>query len=216
MVYDTVWCRIAIPALTIPFLVGQALLPVKSVAAPAKAFVPHLDQIQRSLPPNFAMRLPQQILLGDPADEEFVDSLTVQVLPSTEPRGMSIALYSCNPNSPLCWIGTFSVASADSASAQASYRRHQMAAPIQLNDTIRAYVLEEPRSQPPSQVSSMMWQQDRVFYTIQFASPERQNMLYMAVSMVNSEPIYALNPILRDLPSVQRPTPPMPIVQRPH
>jgi len=33
-----------------------------------------------------------------------------------------------------------------------------------------------------------MWQQDGMFYTVSFANPERQNMLYMAVYMANEAP----------------------------
>ncbi|WP_190342100.1 hypothetical protein [Leptolyngbya sp. FACHB-36] len=173
-----------------------------ATAAPADIFRSRLDQIQQALPPRFAMRLPTQILLGGPADEEFIQSLRVHVFASDTSPGLTIGLYSCGEGSPFCLIGTFAVASPNDAIVQQELKQHRAAAnPIQLTPRIQGYVLDGSTKRPVSMFSSIMWQQDGFIYSVSFAEPERQNMLYMAVSMATGEPIYALNPTLRSRPA---------------
>jgi hypothetical protein len=192
--------ELAVPMMIFPVWLATMLSPAQAVAAPAKVFSAYLDRIQQNLPPQFAMRLPAEVLLGGPADEEFLERLIVRVMPSTTPLGLTVGLHSCQEDSPFCLIGTFSVISGNSPIAQQEYRQHRAAAsPIQLTKYLRGYVLERTAALFPSRMSSVMWQQGNLFYTIKFSAPERQNMLYMAVSMANAEPIYALNPVLRGL-----------------
>lgn len=201
MLYSTLWrAAVAVSVTAFSVLLTGLTTATKTLAAPADVFAPHLDRIQQALPPKFIMRLPPAILLSYPADEEFIETLIVRVVSSGSPEGLTIGLYSCADNSPYCLIGTFSVFSLNASIAQQHYQQHQAAAaPIQLTDTVQGYVSDKIATQFPFQMSSVMWQQDDLFYKLHFATPERQNMLYMAVSMANEAPIYALNPILRDI-----------------
>lgn len=163
-----------------------------AIANPASVFVQHLDRIRQNLPPKFVMRLPSQVLLNEPADDAFIQTLTVRLTTADSPPRFTVGLYSCEDDSLFCRIGTFSAANAQSAQAQQEYQQHiAAAAPIQLTKTIHGYVLMGSVKQPPSAFSSVMWLQDGMFYTISFANPERQNMLYMAVYMANNDPITA-------------------------
>lgn len=194
--------NLTLPLATVAIGGMMLSLPSRSLAAPAKVFVPFLERIQQDLPASFAMRLPQQIQLGYPADDEFIGSLQVRVLASDAPEGLTVGLYSRGQESHRCRIGTFAVVSANSAIAQQTFRQHRVSAtPIQLTDDIRGYVLEHQSEPTATRTVSIMWRQDGLFYTIEFAAPERQNMLYMAVSMANNEPIYALNTALRGVPA---------------
>jgi hypothetical protein len=174
---------------------------VKANAAPASVFISHLGDIQQYLPPDLSMRLPSSILLGGPADEEFISHIIVRVNPTVAPSGVTVELFSCDNDPNLCWIGSFSAISAESLVAQRNYQRHvAFARPITLGEKVRAYVMDDIPRQSFT-VSSVMWQQDGIFYSARFATPERQNMLYMALSMVNSEPIYATNPGSQNAPA---------------
>ncbi len=164
----------------------------EAIAAPAKVFQPHLQQIQQQLPPGFAIRLPAKILLGGPADDEFINNLVVKISMTSFPEEVTINLLSCGGDWEHCWIGSFAVASWRSSRARQEYYQHQNAAtPIQLSHNVRAYVRDNLHQFPSITASSVMWEQNGLLYTAKFASPERQNMLYMALSMVNSDPIYA-------------------------
>ncbi|XGV98847.1 MAG: hypothetical protein ACAF41_07880 [Leptolyngbya sp. BL-A-14] len=163
-----------------------------AVAHPANVFVRHLDRIRQNLPPKFVMRLPSQVLLNEPADDAFIQALTVRITTADSPPRFTVGLYSCEDDSLFCRIGTFSAASIQNVQAQQEYQQHiAAAAPIQLTKTIQGYVLMGSAKQPPSAFSSVMWLQDGMFYTVSFANPERQNMLYMAVYMANNDPITA-------------------------
>ncbi|XHX80494.1 MAG: hypothetical protein RBJ76_11355 [Stenomitos frigidus ULC029] len=179
----------------------MVLDPLSAIAAPAKVFAPHLDRIRQNLPPNVVMRLPSQILLGYPADDDFIQTLTVRIITSDSPPRLTVGLFSCEDDSLFCRIGTFSVAQAATAQARQDYQQHiAAAAPIQLARTIRGYLLMGTAKQPPSAFSSVMWQQDGMFYTVSLANPERQNMLYMAVYMANSAPIVVNNATSKKAP----------------
>ncbi|PSB34676.1 hypothetical protein [Stenomitos frigidus] len=177
-----------------------------ALAGPARVFTPHLDRIRQNLPPNFVMRLPSQVLLSEPADEEFIQKLSVRIATSDSPPRLTVGLYSCEDDSQFCRIGTFSAVLAKTPQAQQEYQQHvAAAAPIQLTKTIRGYLLMGTAKYPASAFSSIMWQQDDMLYTVSFANPERQNMLYMAVYMANEVPIILNNAALERAP--MRPSP---------
>ncbi|MBW4471651.1 MAG: hypothetical protein KME45_14765 [Stenomitos rutilans HA7619-LM2] len=169
---------------------------IVAVANPASVFTRHLDRIRQNLPPKFVMRLPSRIVLNEPADDEFIQTLSVRIATFDSPQRVTVGLYSCEDDSQFCRIGTFSAANADTMQAQQEYQQHIAAAsPIQLAKTIRGYVLMGTAKHPSSAYASIMWQQDGMVYTISFANSERQNMLYMAVYMANNTPIMANNAV---------------------
>lgn len=195
--------------LTALAVISAIELAARVAASPADIFAPYVDRIQRELPASLVMRLPTQIRLGGPADDEFIQRLTVHVFSSTSPPEMTVGLFSCGDGSQFCLIGTFSAASDRSVMAQAEFQRHVAAAnPIQLTRDVRGYLQDGSTKQPPSLFSSVMWQQDGAFHSLSFAEPERQNMLYMAVSMANNEPIRSQRSpsvITRELPAQKIP-----------
>jgi hypothetical protein len=159
-------------------------------AAPAKVFTPHLEEIQRTLPADWSMRLPTKVLLGGPADDEFIEQLIVRLFPSASPPGLTIALFSCANGPQPCLVGSFSVESLNSSIAQQEFKRHvAAAAPIRLAGEVRGYFLEGTARKPPSIFSSVMWEQNQLYYTASFLVGERENLLRMAYSMANNVPI---------------------------
>lgn len=198
----TAWMYRSIKTLAIVLWpLTMAAQPPATQAQPAEIFRPHLERIQQTLPPRFSMRLPSQIRLGGPADDDFIQELTVRVFAASAAPGVTVGLYTCTDITQFCLVGYFSGMSRQSPLAQQLYHQHQRAAtPITLSKTIRGYLLEGSKQQPPSNFSSLMWQQDDQYYTVSFAEPERQNMLYMALSMANDSPLISANPIFRDRP----------------
>jgi len=176
--------------LALPIILAAIGIPVKASAVPAEIFRPHLNAIGNSVPPGWKMRLPSRILLGGPADEDFISELTVRVFPSTTPAGLTVGLFSCDSGGFPCLVGSFSVASQSSANAQREFIQHQAAAQvITLARGIKGYLLEGQKQSPPNTFSSVMWQQDGMIYTVSFLAEERQNILFMASSMANESPI---------------------------
>jgi hypothetical protein len=49
-------------------------------------------------------------------------------------------------------------------------------------------LLKDPHQNPPYRFSTMMWQQNDMIYTI-IPSIERENILWMAVSMATEQPL---------------------------
>ena len=176
--------------LALPVVLAVLSSPIKVTALPAPVLRPHVAQIRASLPSGWSMRLPDRILLSGPADQDFINQLIVQVLPSTAPPRLTVSLMSCESGPHPCLVGSFSVESGDSTNAQRELARHQSAAaPIKLGRGGRGYLLEGTKQKPSYPFSSVMWRQDGMIYTITFLAGERQNILHMAYSMANEPPI---------------------------
>lgn len=181
------YCLAASISLSMALIMGSTL---EAAAVPADVFIPHLDKISQELPPNLVMRLPSQIMLSGPADQDFIEQLIVKVFPSQSPPGMTIGLFTCEISPQPCLIGSFSVDRKDSESAQIEQKKHQAAAaPIKLAEGVRGYFLPGDSLKPTSRFSSVIWEQNGLVYTVSFFSGERQNILNMAQSMATSPPI---------------------------
>lgn len=168
-------------------------LPYRANARPAAIFDPYIGEIRSNLPAGWAMRLPSAILLDGPADAAFTQQLIVKVLASKAPPLLTVSLMTCETGASPCLLGSFSVDSQTSTSAQQQLARHRAAAaPISLEKGGRGYLVEGPSQRPPYPFSSVMWQQDGMIYTVTFPATERQNLLRMAYSMANSVPIQRL------------------------
>lgn len=73
----------------------------------------------------------------------------------------------CSADPHPCLVGSFSVESADSANAQRELDRHQdMDAPITLAENVQGYLRKGTDLNPPSNFSSVMWEQEEMIYTI--------------------------------------------------
>ncbi|MBE9176981.1 hypothetical protein IQ268_00120 [Oculatella sp. LEGE 06141] len=159
------------------------------VAMPADVFLPHLDRIRQTTPPNTVMRLPATVLLGGPGSLN-PNELLIRVLPTSSPPRMTVSLFTCASGPFPCLVGSFTAENAGSVNAQRELSRHQlMATPITLTPGVQGFLLEGTSQTPPSDFSSVMWQQDDTVYTVSFLAAERQNILFMAASMAKEEPL---------------------------
>ncbi|NES66423.1 MAG: hypothetical protein F6K24_14765, partial [Okeania sp. SIO2D1] len=164
--------------------------PSSSAVAPrdlAEIFTPYLEQISNSLPEGLVIRLPGQQYLQQALDGD-VSQYKVQVTSSD--TSLTINLYTCEGLLESCLVGSFSVESKASVTAQQAFGEHlQLIAPVTLDSNIRGYFLDGSRQQPQSKFSSVMWEQDGFFYTVKLLGHKRQELLYLAYSMANTEPI---------------------------
>lgn len=168
-------------------IVGSA---VAVSARPAAVFMPHLERIQSNLPVGLAMRLPAEIRFSDPLDIE-ESKLVLQVFPSETPKSFTVSLFTCERSPQPCLLGSFSVESKMAASAKQELQRHQaLGDRITLATNVEGYLLEGPLQKPPYEFSTVMWQQNNMIYTISFPAFERENILFMAISMAREKPLY--------------------------
>lgn len=181
------WQRCYIAISVILTIVGSA---VEVCARPADVFMPHLEQIQRNLPPGLALRLPATIPLNEPLDID-ESQLVVRIFPSEIPQRFTVSLFTCQSSPNPCLIGSFSVEKKTNVSAKRELERHQARGErIPLTQNVEGYLLEGWRQNSFSTFSTMMWQQDNMIYTISFPSLERQTILSMATSMAQGKPLY--------------------------
>ncbi len=159
-------------------------------ARPAAVFSPHMNLIQSNLPPGLAMRLPTEIPLSGPSDIE--DSkLIVRIFPVETLESFTVSLFTCERSPQPCLLGSFSVDRETNASAKRDLERHQaMGDRVPLARNIEGYLIEGPHQNPSYQFSTVMWEQNDMIYTISFPANERENIVWMASSMVREQPLY--------------------------
>lgn len=165
---------------------------VETIAAPAAVFTPYIDRIRQRLPPNFEMRLPAEITLGDaiPLEPDEINQLVVRIFSTPAPARLTVSLFTCESSPFPCLVGSFAVDSARDANAQRELNLHRARqSPISLASGIEGYYRDGTRQTPPSDFSSVMWQQNDMIYTVSFLAQERQNILNMAASMARESPI---------------------------
>jgi len=167
-------------------------------STPAAAmFTPYLDQIRQNLPEGWVMRLPSQ-LVGHSGATIAPDNYTVRVFSFITPPGLNVSLFRCDTGERSCLIGSFNVDSKHSADAQHALQRHQAThQSITLASDVQAYLLDGEKQTPPQPLSSVMWEQDGLLYTVSFAAQERQKLLYAAQSMANAQPLQAMATVTR-------------------
>lgn len=175
--------------LAVPAIISVMIfLPLKAVRA--EIFSAYLPEIRQNLPPGFVMRLPAEIRLGGPADEDFIKQLIVRVFPSRQPAGMTVGLFTCRSSEHPCLVGSISVARQSSPDAVRELTEHQVTGEtISLSPRVQGYLLIAAKPTSPVSFASMMWQQDGFIYTVTFLSEEWENIIWMAQSMVRERPI---------------------------
>lgn len=190
--------------ITVGMLGSGLLLSQKfAVARPAAIFEPYLEQIRQELPPNYEMRLPANVLLtaGPGLDPE---GLIIKLMPTESPPRLTIGIFTCQSSPFPCLVGGLSVEGSTSASARRELERHQSQGnPITLAQGIRGYLREGPSLKPVSDFSSLMWEQNRMIYTISFLAAERENILTMGRSMAAQPPLRSVQPIAADKPAAR-------------
>jgi hypothetical protein len=167
---------------------------VNANARPAGVFAPYLQEIQSSLPPGLAMRLPSEIRLDESAGIK--DSqIIVRIFPSKNPLTLTVSLFTCDLAAQPCLVGSFSVDSKTSVNAVQEFQKHQASGnQITLSPKIRGYLLEGLPQKPSYRFSSVMWEQDGMFYRASFPAIERRNLLFMAYSMAHETPMRPIAP----------------------
>ena len=167
-------------------------------AMPTDIFEPYLNTIEDELPTGLTFRLPSYFNISQHSDIN-PNNLIITRFGSDYPLKYNLSVFTCNQGIYTCLLASFSVERADSEERFKEllhYSRH--GDPIILNPDyqgyfIRGYVIDGATQDPPSPFSSVMWQQDYMIYNISFPNTERQNLLYLAFSMAQQNPIYPSN-----------------------
>lgn len=152
-------------------------------------FEPYRADIVEHLQEDSLFRLPSNLYLLNFPDG-VSEQPTLQIIPSLRGGGLMVNLSFCPDTGDIanCIIGHFSTMPLTSSSAQDDLAAHQsIGYPITLAPGVQAHFREYRDG--PIAYASVMWIQDEQFYRVQFPAAERQNMLYMALEMVNGNPI---------------------------
>jgi hemolysin activation/secretion protein len=150
---------------------------LKAIATSPQELTSHLEEIRANIPSGLLMRLPSTI-------PDISSDYQVQILGDQNSIGFTINLFSCQSLRDECLVGSFGVEFSSNSRGQEALQQHiDAATPITLAENIEAYLLMG------IDYSSVMWEQDNMIYKAKFLTAERQKLLYMALSMVNSEPI---------------------------
>lgn len=153
-------------------------------------FESYRAEVSQHLNPDLVFRLPINLHLLGQLGQKPTHS-EIQVIHSLWGRGLMVNLRVCPKTRATevdCIVGHFSTAMLQSTTVQQELNDHQMVGyPITLAPGIQAHLREYRYGQ--TTYVSVMWVQDHQFYQVQFPAEERQNMLYMTLEMVNSEPL---------------------------
>ncbi|NJN73192.1 MAG: hypothetical protein HC799_10510 [Limnothrix sp. RL_2_0] len=164
-------------------------LPLDAVRAES-IFDPYKTAIREQIPVGLSIRLPAKILLS-PDKQNAIDNFAVRVFVSQNPTRMTLSLHSCKTGVTPCLVGSFVTENQASKDAQAELARHQNSGVrITLREGVRGYVIDNAQQQGAASFATMMWAQDNMIHTLSFPQEERQNMLYMGLSMANSDAIF--------------------------
>ena len=181
------------------FFQGFSLATVLAIATalplrPARAesvFAPYRETIREQIPVGLSLRLPEKILLSA-VDQQDLDSYTVRVFVSQNPSRLTLSLHACKASNNPCLLGSFVTENGNSRVAQGELARHKAQGQrITLKNQVFGYVLDSDQPQSSSTpFATMMWEQDNMVHTLSFPQNERQNMMFMAVSMAKSNIIF--------------------------
>jgi hypothetical protein len=178
------------PLITLSVLVSTVTITINSLAQPASVFQPHLEEIKKELPLGLMMRLPSRFYTSRSINID-ESKLVVRLFPSDNPKRFTISVFTCEKSNLPCLVGSFSVEQNNSINGKLELQRHiKHGYPITLDPKIRGYFMPGNKQNPPSAFSTMIWEQDNMFYSLSFPLVDRQNLLYIAHSMVHSDPIY--------------------------
>gem|GEM_PF-646986 len=126
----------------------------------------------------WVMRLPEKLLVEHNNNHHY------QLNIDESSTNLTVNLFFCETQSADCLQGSFSVNNPNLPEVQQALEKHKLAAsPITLSPHIQGYFLTEDNN------ASIMWEQDNLIYQIDFTPSEKQNILYMAYSMANSNPL---------------------------
>ncbi|MTJ53137.1 ShlB/FhaC/HecB family hemolysin secretion/activation protein [Anabaena sp. UHCC 0253] len=184
------------------FLILPGLIIVGNIAASEASsnnsynqiFTPYLQQIKNQLEPGLLLRLPSQVPTIDISAEK-QSNYRVKVSPSLVNPGITVSIFNCQLESQACLVGSLSVNSPASLGSREELSEHQNSgSKIILKDKISGYLVAGEKQNPPSEFSSVMWEQDGLISRIRFRQ-NSQNIVAVANSMVTAVPINNLTNI---------------------
>ncbi len=191
-------CSIAlgtIAAIGLPLSVALTAL-----AEPDPIFLPHLSDIAELVPPGFPLRLPTQVRFSRFASVD-PTKLIVKPFGSRTPLSLNVSLFSCDSGKAPCFVGSVTTERVTPAAKAELDRLRKTGYPVTLRRDIRAYVIDGFAKTPPLPFSEIAWQQDDAIYVLNFQSGDKDGLIAMARSMVQSE---ALRPALPQIPAGSR------------
>ncbi len=156
-------------------------------AQPDPLFFPHINDVIKSSPPGFPIRLPEEIKAvggNDPSE------LNIQVFASATPTTVNVGLFSCDSGTAPCYAGSISIDRSSAVHAREELQRHkQVGDRITFRPGLVGYLVDGLKKRASERFTSVMWQQENVIYTLSFPSGDRQAVIDMAGSMAISDPI---------------------------
>lgn len=180
------WSKLFRGFSVIAALAIATILPMGSAQAES-VFTPYYQKIREEIPLGLSIRLPDKIL-SSTAQQQSLENFTVKVFASQNPSRLTLSLHGCQTGNRPCLLGSFVTENVNSSLAQAELTRHKsQGEQITLKQEVFGYILDSETPNAPTAFVTMMWQQDNMVHTLSFPQSERQNMLYMAVSMAQSE-----------------------------
>lgn len=183
------WSRLSQTFFATTLLAIATAFPLNPVRAES-VFDPYKESIRQQIPAGLSTRLPAEILVNA-VKQDTIDNFTVRVFVSQKPLRLTISLHSCQTGLNPCLLGSFVTQRADDAEAKRELARHRAdGLRITLKPNVAGYVIDNAQQQAATPFATMMWEQDSMIYTLSFPQAERQNMMYMALSMANAEVIY--------------------------
>ena len=164
-------------------------LPIRPAQAES-VFAPYRETIREQIPVGLSLRLPEKILLSS-VEQQGLDSYTVRVFVSQNPSRLTLSLHACEVSNQPCLLGSFVTENRNSRTAQEELARHKnQGQRITLKNELFGYVVDSDQPQSASSFATMMWEQDNMIHTLSFPQSERQNMMFMGVSMAQSDSIF--------------------------
>ncbi len=156
-------------------------------AQPDSLFFPHINEVIRSAPPGFPIRLPEEIKAvggNDPSE------LNIKVFSSATPTTVNVGLFSCDSGTAPCYAGSISIDRSSAVHAREELQRHkQVGDRLTFRPGLVGYLVDGRKKRASERFTSVMWQQENVIYTLSFPSGDRQAVIDMAGSMAISDPI---------------------------
>ncbi|MBD2137777.1 ShlB/FhaC/HecB family hemolysin secretion/activation protein [Anabaena sp. FACHB-1237] len=181
-------------------------------------FIPYMEQIKTQLSPGLLFRLPSQFpdLKNSAATP---GNYRVKVSASLVNPGMTVSIFNCNLDSQACLLGSFSVNSPKSLGTKEELTEHKNnGEQVNINHKIRGYLINGQKQKPPSEFSSIMWEQDglisRVRIREQNNDEKSENILTIATSMATATPINQNSTNTATKPQITQPIKPIEPIQK--
>ena len=171
--------------------------PPSSPTMSPTLLAPYLEEIRRSVPADWALRLPTH--LPGPFAATDQDPYTVRVFTFDTPPGIAVSFFRCESGEPACLVSSLAIDSASSSPASQAMSEHQqMGRPFPLSDQVNAYLIG--RRQSSGTESSLMWQHDGLIYTVVGTAQNSYPLLELAQAIAQSPPVAADSPVITQSP----------------